>query len=56
MRLRVVRWDTQIEGSMTGANLEVYSMHESSESRIEFVYIMWYLTLDDRCCKLIVMC
>jgi len=30
----VMRWDTQVGGSMTGANLRVYSMHESSESRL----------------------
>jgi len=33
MRLMVMRWDTQIGGSMTGVDLEVYSMHESSGSR-----------------------
>jgi len=33
MRLMVMRWDTQIGGSMIGADLEVYSMHESSRSR-----------------------
>jgi len=36
MRLMVMRWDTQIGGSMTGANLEVYSMHDSSKTRFNF--------------------
>jgi len=31
---------------MTGADLGVYSMYESSRNR--FVYIIWYLELDDR--------
>jgi len=31
MRLMVMRWDTQI--GVTGADLGVYSMHESSGSR-----------------------
>jgi len=34
MRLMVMRWDTQIGNSMTGADLVVYSMHESSGSRL----------------------
>jgi len=33
MRLMVMRWDIQIGGSMTGADLGVYSMHESFGSR-----------------------
>jgi len=42
---------------MTGTNLgRVYSMHKSSESRIELICIMWHLGLDDRCCQLIIMC
>ena len=28
-----MRWDTQIGDSMTGADLRIYSTHESSESR-----------------------
>jgi len=34
MRLMVMRWDTQIGSSMIGANIGVYSMHESSGSRL----------------------
>jgi len=34
MRLMVMRWDTQIGGSMISTNLDVYSMHESSRDRL----------------------
>jgi len=42
MRLMVMRWDTQIGGSMIGADLGVYSMHESSGSidRVCLYYMM----------------
>jgi len=33
MRLMVMRWDTQIGDTMIGADLRVYSMHESSGIR-----------------------
>jgi len=56
MRLMVMRWDIQIENCKTDVNLDIYLMYESYESIIESVYIMWCFKLDDRYCKLIVMC
>jgi len=36
-----MRWDTQIGGSMTGADLGVYSMHESSDRVCLYYMISW---------------